>query len=75
MQRKSTMLEHKREGGGDDSFIDLFRVTGWNGSSQSSNAAHTNGGLSQQEASAKARRNQAGGEGWQDTPSRATRQT
>ncbi len=44
MQRKSTMLEHKREGGGDDSFIDLFRVTGWNGSSQSSNAAHTNGG-------------------------------
>lgn len=43
MQRKSTMLEHKKEAGGmDDSFIDLSRVTGWNGSSQSSNAARTN---------------------------------
>lgn len=30
---------------------------------------------SQQEESAKARWNQAGGEAWQDTPSRATRQT
>ncbi len=37
------MLEHKREGWGrDDGFIDLFRVTGWNGSSHSSNAAYTN---------------------------------